>query len=91
MRLKNSNLGCAQMNYMDIDHHRQYSQITLMDDLGEVIKSGKVANYRSEVEKFLVGIRDIETVVEAGRSKECEKKIKDIKLILIGRHKLKLS
>jgi hypothetical protein len=36
-----------------------------MDDAGEVIKSGKVSNYRSEVEKFLVGIRDVEAVVEA--------------------------
>jgi len=56
------------MNYMGIDHHKQYSYITLMDDVGEVIKSGKVSNYRSEVEKFLVGTRDIEAVVEAGRS-----------------------
>jgi len=39
-----------------------------MDDVGEVIKTGKVSNYRSEVEKFLAGIRDLEAVVEAGRS-----------------------
>lgn len=56
------------MNYTGIDHHKQYSYITLMDDVGEVIKSGKVANYRSELEKYLAGIRDVEAVVEAGRS-----------------------
>ena len=56
------------MNYMGIDHHKQYSHITLMEDVGEVIKSGKVANYRSELEKYLAGIRDVEAVVEAGRS-----------------------
>ncbi len=56
------------MNYMGIDHHKQYSHITLMDDGGEVIKSGKVANYRSELEKYLAGIRNVEAMVEAGQS-----------------------
>jgi len=56
------------MNYMGIDHHRQYSHITVLDEKGEKIKSGRVANYRSELEKFLKGINDVEAVVEAGRS-----------------------
>lgn len=56
------------MNYMGIDHHRQYSHITLMDELGEVLRSDRVANYRSEMEKFLQGMQDVRGVVEAGRS-----------------------
>ncbi len=27
-----SNLGGARMNYVGIDHHRQYSHITLLDE-----------------------------------------------------------
>jgi hypothetical protein len=29
--------GGAQMNYMDFDHHRQYSHITLLDEESEVV------------------------------------------------------
>jgi len=35
------------MNYMGIDHNRQYSHITLMDENGEVLKSGRVAKWIS--------------------------------------------
>ena len=56
------------MNYMGIDHHRQYSYITLMDEGGEVLRSGKVANLGSELDKFLEGIDEAKAVVEAGRS-----------------------
>lgn len=28
------------MNYMGIDHHRQYSHITLLDEKGEKLKFG---------------------------------------------------
>lgn len=57
------------MNYMGIDHHKQYSHITLIDERGKVLKSGKVWNARSEVEEFLRGMGDeIEAVIEAGRS-----------------------
>jgi transposase len=56
------------MNYMGIDHHRQYSYITLMDERGEVLRSDKVVNFCSELEKFLVGIEEVKAVVEAGRS-----------------------
>jgi len=53
------------MNYADIDHHRQYSHITLLDEKGEVVKSGRVANLRRELEGFFQGTRDIEAVIEA--------------------------
>jgi hypothetical protein len=38
------------MNYMGIDHHKQYSYITLLDEKGEKLNSGRVANLRSELE-----------------------------------------
>jgi len=56
------------MNYMGIDHHKQYSHITLMDERGKKIKSGRVANYCSEVERFLDGSGEVKAVIEAGRS-----------------------
>lgn len=56
------------MNYMGIDHHRQYSHITLVDEKGEKLKSRRVVNLRSELEKFLQGMDDTKAVIEAGRS-----------------------
>ena len=38
------------MKYMGIDNHNQSSHITLMDEAGGVLKRGKVANYRIEME-----------------------------------------
>ena len=32
------------MHYMGIDHHKQYSHITVMNERGEVIKAEKVWN-----------------------------------------------
>jgi len=34
------------MNYVGIDHHRQYSHIIRLDERGEVVKWGSVANLR---------------------------------------------
>jgi len=56
------------MDYMGIDHHNQYSHITLMDERGKKLRSGRVANYRTELEKFLDGRREVKAVIEAGRS-----------------------
>jgi len=56
------------MNYAGIDHHRQYSHITLLDEKGEIVSSGRVANLRQELERFLQGTRDVKAVIEAGRS-----------------------
>jgi hypothetical protein len=55
------------MNYMGIDHHRQYSHITLLNEEGKVVKSGRVANLRRELEDFLLGIKGVKAVIEAGR------------------------
>ena len=32
------------MHYMGIDHHKQYSHITVLDERGEVIKAERVGN-----------------------------------------------
>jgi len=56
------------MNYMGIDHHKQYSHITLMDEKGKKLKSGRVANYCSEVERLLDGTGEAKAVIEAGCS-----------------------
>jgi len=56
------------MNYVGIDHHRQYSHMTLMDQEGQTIRAGRVPNLRAEIEKFLEGIEEVEAVIETGRS-----------------------
>jgi len=57
------------MYYMGIDHHKQYSHITVLNEKGEVIKTEKVWNIGREVKEFLSGLDDeISGVVEAGYS-----------------------
>jgi len=56
------------MNYVGIDHHRQYSHLTVMDQTGQVLRSGRVANVLSEIERFLEGLEAREAVIETGRS-----------------------
>lgn len=57
------------MNYIGIDHHKQYSHMTVMDQKGKVVKTGKVGNFRCEVEGFLEGLgTEMEAVIEAGHS-----------------------
>jgi transposase len=56
------------MNYVGIDHHRQYSHMTLMDQKGQVLRSGRVPNLRFEIERFLEGGEAMEAVIETGRS-----------------------
>jgi len=56
------------MNYVGIDHHRQYSYLTLMDQEGQVLRSGRVPNLRAEIERFLEGLEAVEAVIETGCS-----------------------
>jgi transposase len=56
------------MHYVGIDHHRQYSHIPILDEKGEMVRSGRVANFRRELEKILQGTGKIKAVIEAGRS-----------------------
>jgi len=39
------------MNYMGIDHHKQSLHITMLNEKEKKLKSGRVANYRSEFKK----------------------------------------
>jgi len=56
------------MNYVGIDHHRQYSHLTLMDQTGQVLRSGRVPNLQAEIAKFLEGFEAVQAVLETGRS-----------------------
>ena len=57
------------MYYMGIDHHKQSSHLTILDEQGEIIKAGSVVNRRVELESFLEGfIGGLKAVIEAGRS-----------------------
>ena len=64
-------LGGAQMNYVRIDHHRQYSHMTLMDEKGNVVTSGKAAHLRSEVEEFLEGVKDSRPLLKSAVRATC--------------------
>lgn len=50
-------------NYMGIDHHKQYSHITMLNEKGKKLKSGRVANYRSELERFLDCSGEVKAVI----------------------------
>lgn len=56
------------MNYVGIDHHRQYSHMTVMDQKGQVLRSGRVPNLQNDIGKFLEGFEAVEAVIETGRS-----------------------
>jgi transposase len=56
------------MNYVGIDHPRQYSHLTVMDQEGQVLRSGRVPDIQVEIEKFLEGLEAVEAVIETGRS-----------------------
>lgn len=57
------------MYYMGIDHHKQYSHITILDATGKIIKKGNVSNYRRDLEVFLQELEEkMIAVIEAGRS-----------------------
>jgi transposase len=58
------------MYYMGIDHHKQYSHITVMDEKGSITKADCVLNKRRKVENFLFDIRNekLEAVIESGHS-----------------------
>lgn len=57
------------MKYMGIDHHKQYSHMTILDKNGKELKSGNVRNTYYEVESFINGKgEEIKAVTEAGRS-----------------------
>jgi transposase len=64
---KNSK-GGARMYFIGVDHHKQASVMTVVDQEGREVKTGRVLNRRANIEGFLAGIRPFTAVVEAGRS-----------------------
>jgi len=57
------------MHYMGIDHHKQYSHITVLNDKGETIKAERIWNIQREAKEFLSGLGDeLIGIIEAGRS-----------------------
>lgn len=59
------------MQYIGVDHHKRFSYITVMDEMGKVIKEGRVANSRESLRRFLNNPHpcgEISAVLEAGRN-----------------------
>lgn len=56
------------MYFIGVDHHKQVSVMTVLDEDGRELKNGRVFNLREKVERFLEGYRPFTAVIEAGRS-----------------------
>jgi len=54
--------------FIGVDHHKQVSVMTVLDEDGQERKNGRVPNLRRYVEQFLEGCRPFTAVLEAGRS-----------------------
>ena len=53
------------MIYIGIDHHRQYSHMTLMDREGQGLRSGRIPSLRSENEESLESREAMEAVLRS--------------------------
>lgn len=56
------------MYFIGIDHHKQGSMMTVLDEEGRERKRGRVPNLKRKVEQFLSGYQPFTAVLEAGRS-----------------------
>ena len=56
------------MYFIGVDHHKQVSVMTVLDDNGKELKRGRVPNLRKDVARFLEGFRPFTAVLETGRS-----------------------
>jgi transposase len=54
--------------FIGVDHHKQVSVMTVLDEDGQERKNGRVPNLRRYVERFLEDCRPFTAVLEAGRS-----------------------
>jgi transposase len=50
------------------DWTSSYSHLTVMDQRGQVLRSGRIANLQAEIAKFLEGFEAVQAVLETGRS-----------------------
>ncbi len=56
------------MYFIGVDHHKQASVMTVLDEDGRELKNGRVPNFRRYVEEFLRPFHPFRAVLEAGRS-----------------------
>lgn len=56
------------MYFIGVDHHNQASVMTIVDEDGRELKTGRMPNLRKPVERFLTGYHPFTAVLEAGRS-----------------------
>jgi transposase len=54
--------------FIGVDHHKQVSVMTVLEEDGQEWKTGRMPNLRSYVERFLEDCRPFTAVLEAGRS-----------------------
>lgn len=68
--MRKSNKGGAQVHFIGVDHHKQTSTMTVLDDQGREVRTARLLNLRVDVEAF---IREAVpggflAVIEAGRA-----------------------
>ncbi len=56
------------MYFIGVDHHKQVSVMTVLDEDGRELRNGRVLNLRKELGRFLEGYHPFTAVIEAGRS-----------------------
>lgn len=57
------------MYCIGVDHHKQYSLMTVLDGDGQEVKTGRMPNTRADIEEFLRGLEgEAQAVIEAGRA-----------------------
>ena len=57
------------MNYLSVDYHKKYSQVTVMDEKGEILKEGRIDNGLESVSEVFEGLEGPTTaVMEATRN-----------------------
>jgi transposase len=54
------------MYFIGIDHHKQASFMTVLDEAGQELKKGRMLNTKRDIERFLEGYRPFTAALEAG-------------------------
>ena len=56
------------MYFIGVDHHKQWSVMSVWGEVGPEVKFGRVENHRDAVRRFLEGFEPFKAVIEAGYS-----------------------
>jgi len=56
------------MYFIGVDHHKQASFMTVLDEAGMEVKKGRVLNLKKHIERFLEGCKPFKAALEAGRA-----------------------